>query len=440
METLNSISWNEFLEIIALEFKLTPSEMSVFLTRFDRANWIKTVDDVWEKSIVMSCESFVKHSTSIYTKFKSSCPEISNGSGNFTHLKSWLLEEFRKYEPGIVSLEKGKSRFFRTVQTSVELECYKTVLQPRSLIRIKAPKRMGKTLLLNNILEFSRRQQYRTVHINLSEVERGKLNSIDVFLRWLCFYINDILELDFNIGEWWKEERGSICSCIRYLEMVLRSSEKPLVLGFDEVDRILQYPDVSPEFFDLLRSRYEEGNNYELWERLRQIIVYSTEDFGSLDINKSPFNVGTPIELKNFNKQQVKELASLHDLNLSDEDINQLMELVGGHPYLTELAISRLTNNNQTDLSKLLLEALTDKGIYGSHLREHLDNLNSNEKLAQVFIEVLKNPKASEVNTLLAQQLCRMGLVQWSSEGNGVVPGCNLYKVYFKNALQINRS
>ena len=84
-------------------------------------------------------------------------------------------------------------------------------------------------------------------------------------------------------------------SCTRYLEILLQDTDEPLVLGLDEVDRLFKYPDISQDFFYLLRSWHEEANNIELWEQLRLIVVYSTEDFGKLDINQSPFNVGLPL-------------------------------------------------------------------------------------------------------------------------------------------------
>ncbi|HEY9736654.1 MAG TPA: AAA-like domain-containing protein, partial [Trichocoleus sp.] len=45
---------------------------------------------------------------------------------------------------------------FYVERSTVETTCYKTVLQPGGLIRIKAPRRMGKTSLMSRILEAAR--------------------------------------------------------------------------------------------------------------------------------------------------------------------------------------------------------------------------------------------------------------------------------------------
>ena len=423
--------WNDFLEHQALKLNLTTTQTSVFLARFAHQNWLNRIEDIWQLAEVTSFESFVKHLTNIYKIFKTrndGCVELleRQGAGSFKILRDWLLKKFKqsKYSSDI----KG---FTRLQPSLVEAEYYQTILHPGVLIRIKAPSKMGKSRLLNNILNYAKEQEYRTVHINLLQIETGKFNSLDQFLRWFCIYLSDALKLRLKLDHYWNQDRGSMLSCTRYLENVLEQSEQPLVLGLDEVDRLLNYPDISQDFFYLLRSWHEEANNDELWEKLRLIVVYSTEDFGSLDINQSPFNVGLPIELKPFNRQQIEELAAFYSLNFSDTEFEQLIIMLGGHPYLVDLVMSNLSSNPQHNLKQLLIQAATDTGIYNSYLRQHLINLKSNSKLNEIFLKVLKSPESIQVDSLLAYQLYRMGLIQWSKENNKVMPSCELYKLYF---------
>ena len=423
---LDTMDWNNFIRQKALEYKLTPCQTRVFITRFNRDNWLNKIEDIWQQSDVNSFESFVKHSTHIYKILKPDCPEISKGAGNFTKVRDWLLAELESQKNNnLLPIEDSLLR------TAVNKECYQAILQPGALIRIKAPSKMGKSRLLNNILSYSDCQEYRTVHINLLQIERSKFDSLDLFLRWFCIYISDALKLELNLNDYWSKDRGSVLSCTRFLEMILADSEQPLVLGLDEVDRLLKYPDISQDFFYLLRSWHEEANNIDLWERLRLTVVYSTEDFGSLDINQSPFNVGLPIELQPFKRQQVEELAASYQLSFTDDEIDKLMQMLGGHPYLVDLTMSYLANNPLQSLSELLQQAATDTGIYSSYLRRHLINLKSNTKLSQVFSEILNNSTPIQVDTLLAYQLHRMGLIQWSTKGNYVMPSCELYRQYF---------
>ena len=417
--------WHNFLNEKAIALNLTASQTRVFITRFKRENWLKRIEEVWQTSDVNSFESFVKHSTNIYKILKPDCPEISKGAGNFSIVRDWLLAEFKSRSVDCLTPEPDYS-----LRPLSNLECYREIVQSGALIRIKAPSKMGKSRLLNSILNYAEEQQYRTVHINLLQIETSKFMSLDRFLRWFCIYINDALNLDFELDDYWNQDRGSMLSCTRYLETILARAEQPLVLGLDEVDRLLNYPNISQDFFYLLRSWHEEANNDELWEKLRLIVVYSTEDFGNLDINQSPFNVGLPIELKPIERSQVLELATSYGLNLSTTESDLLMTMLGGHPYLVDLILNNLANNSQSNLEELLQQATTDTGIYGSYLRHHLINLKSNPQLTEIFWQILNSPKPIQVDTLLGYQLYRMGLIKWSPD-NSVVPGCELFRLYF---------
>ena len=426
----NPEEWNNFLQQKALELKLTRSQTRVFIARFTEDNWSKKIEDVWHLSDVNSPEAFISHSTKIYRAIKPYCPEISQGSGNFPVVRDWLLEEFASLKDDYFPSTESSS-----IRSKVANECYQAILQPGALIRIKAPSKMGKSRLLNNILSFSEEQNYSTVHINLLQIEKSKFDNLDLFLRWFCIYISDALKLDLDLDRYWNEDRGSTLSCKRYLEEILTQCDRPLVLGLDEVDRLLNYPHVSQDFFYLLRSLHEDANNEELWEQLRLTVVYSTEDFGSLDINQSPFNVGLPIELEPFNRQEIEQLAEVYHLNFGDRDLEQLEKMVGGHPYLIDRAMSYLAKNQEINLTELLRQAASDTGIYNSYLRQHLINLKSNSQLTEIFLQVLDSREAIQVDALLGYQLYRMGLIKWS-RNNFVVPSCELFRLYFLERLK----
>ena len=426
--------WHNFLENKTLEYNLTKSQTSVFIARFTRENWQKKIEDVWQLSGVVSYESFVRHSSKIYRIFKPYCPELSNGAGNFSILRDKLLQEYN-------TLTESPTVNVTTIpyveRSPEEKECYKTILEPGALIRIKAPTNMGKTTLLNNILTYARTQDCQTVNINFLQLERDKFSSLNKFLRWLCLNISDALNYDAKIDDFWDEDRGSMLSCTRYIEMLLQDIDTDLVLGLDEVDRLFAYPEISQDFFYLLRSWHEEANNIDIWERLKLIVVYSTDNFGKLDINQSPFNVGLPVELKLFTLEQIKSFAELYNLSLTNKELEQLMSMLGGHPYLLKLAISYLVNNPNTSLQEILSLAPTDTGIYNSYLRSLLITLRDNPDLSQAFLQVINSQQPIKIDTLLAYQLYRLGLIQWTSQGDRISPSCQLYKQYFRQRIEL---
>jgi len=419
-------AWENLLKHKALEKKLTKTQTRVFLTRFKQDNWQRKIKDIWEEADVNSPEVFTSHSTKVYRSFREECPNLGQGAGNFGIVKDFLLEE--------VSFSAGDTRKYWD-KKYLPLDIPPYVLQPGALIRVKAPSKMGKTLLLNDILDSANEQEYLTIHINFLQIESNKFKSLDLFLRWFCIAISDALELEIDLDQYWHKDRGSKQSCTRFLEDVLHTYQQPLVLGLDDVDRLLKYPDISEDFFYLLRVWHEETNSEEVWEKLRLITVYSTEDFGSLNINKSPFNVGEVIESQSFNQQQIEQLAQQYRLDLSDSEIEQLINLLGGHPYLVNSMMSHLINNFEISLDILLEQAATDRGIFRSFLGELFNILRNDQELAQVYSKVIQSNIPIKIDKASTDKLYWMGLIKWSSSGNTVIPFCELYRLYFLERL-----
>ncbi|MDZ8108793.1 MAG: AAA-like domain-containing protein [Nostoc sp. DedQUE12a] len=323
---------------------------------------------------------------------------------------------------------------FYIQRTPIEERCYETILHPGSLIRIKAPNQMGKTSLLERIIAHSNHKGYHTVRLNLSQAETTFFSNLDKFLRWFCVYVSHRLRLPALLNESWDEYRGSIVNCTTYFEdNILYQINNNLVLALDEVDRVLQYPEISQGFFAMLRTWHEEAKTVEIWENLRLIVVHSTENYGSLDINQSPFNVGLVVELTEFTQLQIEVLAHNHQLNYNQTQVQQLMSLIGGHPYLIRLALYRLALGDIT-LEKLLETAHTNAGIYEEYFRRFLNIFKINPYLAEAFIQVVTATEPVDIATIPAYQLYSMGLVK--RVGDQLAPRCQLYQQYFREHLK----
>jgi hypothetical protein len=323
---------------------------------------------------------------------------------------------------------------FYVERPPIESRCYNTITQIGALIRIKAPRQMGKTSLLNRIVDRATKQGSRTVRLNLLHADGEALSSLNQFLRWFCSCVSHELQLPAQLSDYWDEDRGSIVNCTIYFEAhILEQLDSSVVLALDEVDRVFQTPEIARGFFPMLRSWHEEAKTIDIWEQLRLIVVHSTEDYGPLDINQSPFNVGLPIELTEFTPEQVKDLARRYQLSWNDIQVQQLMALVGGHPYLVRLALDRLVGQDLT-LEKLLRDAPTDAGIYENHLRRHWATLKENPELAAALKHVVNTPELVRLETMQAYKLYSMGLIK--RMGDRVTPRCQLYQQYFQERLR----
>jgi hypothetical protein len=329
-----------------------------------------------------------------------------------------------------------KSRFYIARDPS-ETKCYDEIGRAGALIRIKAPRQMGKTSLMARILNHAQEKNYRAIPVSFQHADRATFADLGNLLRWFCAKVARKLRLPHRLDEYWEDTFGSKDNCTSYFEeYLLPAIERPLVLGLDEVDEVFRYPAIADDFFGLLRAWYEEANygsgDSEIWERLRLIVVHSTEVYLPLDVNQSPFNVGLPIELTEFTAAQVADLVNRYDLSLTPGAIETLMTLVGGHPYLLQLALYYLAQQQLT-LTELCEIGPTEAGIYGDHLRRHLATLEQNPKLAQAYRAVLDAPKPLQLGSEQTFKLHSLGLVHL--QGNGVVPSFELYRRYFSDRL-----
>lgn len=318
--------------------------------------------------------------------------------------------------------------------------CLKTFLQPGSLLRIKALRQMGKTSLLDRTLDQVQQEGYRVVSLSLTLADHRILTELDKFLRWFCHVISRELHLPCTLEQYWEAEFGSKINCTTYFEeYLLPTDENPLVLALDDVDLIFPHPEISEDFFGLLRFWHERAKSRPLWKQLRLVVAYSTEIYIPLNINQSPFNVGVRVELPEFSFTQTQQFAQLYQLYWTPTQIQQLMEMVGGHPKLLKMAFTHLKNYPDTTLSQLLTMAPTHAGIYSIYLLELLLELRKNNSLVQAFYEVIQSTKPVQLEPIDAYQLNRMGLIQLL-DNDEAIPRCRLYREYFNTYLRFDES
>ncbi|MBF2014970.1 MAG: AAA-like domain-containing protein [Rivularia sp. T60_A2020_040] len=307
---------------------------------------------------------------------------------------------------------------------------------PRSgcLIRIKAPQGMGKTSLKYRLLDYAKSLGYRTVHLDLNLVDGDKFLDLNVFLRWLCSITSRSLDIQPQLDECWDEEIGSKLSCTFYFQTyILEAADSPLVLSFNELNLIFEYPLLAQEFLPLLRSWHEKAQYNYIWQKLRLILDYSTDIYVPLNLNRSPFNIGLPINLPEFTQEQVEELAARYGLNWQQgNQAQKLMEIIGGQPTLINVALYHLSQQ-ELSLEQLLEQASTDKGIYRHHLREKLNDLQKNPDLVVEFIKILTAKTGLNLYPTVAYKLESIGLVKLTSDG--LILSRELYRPYFSKYL-----
>lgn len=339
-------------------------------------------------------------------------------------------------QPTTVEFPEGRVEItspFYVERPPREQRCYEEISKPGSLIRIKAPRQMGKTSLLARILHQAEKKSDRTVELSLQLATHKCFTNSDTFLKWFCASVAMALQLPNKLNNYWDlaEIVGSNMCCKAYFEeYLLPEIDKPLTLGLDEVDRVFEYPEIYRDFFGLLRNLHEESKRRDIWKKLRLVIVHSTEVYVPMDLNQSPFNVGLPVELPEFTPAQVQDLAQRHQINWSVTEVQHLMAMVGGHPFLVRLALYNIARQHIT-LTKLLQTVPTEAGIYSDHLRRLELILAEQPELEVAMREVVASSTPVRLKTVPKFKLQGIGLVKL--QGDEVTPSCELYRQYFRN-------
>jgi predicted transcriptional regulator len=313
----------------------------------------------------------------------------------------------------------------------IDVRCYEEISKPGCLIRIKAPRQMGKTSLMARILDRAERQGDEPVYLSLQIAATKCFSDTDTFLKWFCASITRSLDLTPQLDEYWNlaEIIGGPLCCQDYFERyLLPAINKPITLGLDQVDRVFEYPEIYTDFFGLLRALHEEGKQRSIWKQLRLVIAYSTEVYVPINLNKSPFNVGLPIELPELSLLQIQHLARLHQLNWSEREVLQIMDMVGGHPFLVRLALYHVARQDMT-LTQLLETAPTTRGIYSSYLGRIESILSQHPELEAGMKEVVETTPHTQLEKKTRSKLNALGLVK--IQGEEVLPSCKLFRQYF---------
>jgi hypothetical protein len=329
---------------------------------------------------------------------------------------------------GVVDLE---SPFYIERQADKKLK--RELLRPGTTTTIRAPRQTGKTSLLVRGVDFGHKRGALYVFFDFQMVDETYLQDLDTFLRHMALYIADQLSVESEkVDMVWQTPLSPKERLTRFLEdHVLQNATRPIILAIDEADRLFEAT-FRQEFFSLIRAWFTRRGYNELWKKLNIAMVISTQPYLLIDdIHQSPFNVGTRIELKDFTAEQVQDLNDRHESPLNEAELEAMLSLLGGHPYLVRQALYTLVDEGMT-WPQLEEIAITESGPFSQHLRQYLGYLRDKPGLKQAIKSILT--KQSCPDEVILTRLISAGLVQ-QDEARRCRCRCQLYERYFRRFL-----
>lgn len=333
-----------------------------------------------------------------------------------------------------IELEQPGSRMsveskFYVMRSPAEEDAMREVVKPGALIRIKAPHEFGKSSLMGRVVAQAEACGAKTVSINFREIDREFLGTLNGFLKHFCVQVTRKLKVPNRLDDYWDSGIGSKGDCGEYFEdYLLPLMSGALVLELDEMDVLFEGKGDKAwaiDFLSMLRAWFEKGRTSEKWKKLRLVLVHAKDiDQETLQQAQSPFNVGTEIELGEFNMAQVSDLAVRHGLEASIAP--SLMALVGGHPQLVRLGLYAIARGESLEM--LVATGTTEAGLYGNHLRRVRSKLEGHVDLKMAFQRVLAGGSIDQASSAALRSL-GVGKLQ----GNKVQVTCELYRQYFRS-------
>ncbi|MBE9112144.1 AAA-like domain-containing protein [Nodosilinea sp. LEGE 07298] len=321
---------------------------------------------------------------------------------------------------------------FYIVRSPLEDLCLTTLQQSGSLVRIKGPLRTGKTSLINWAMGTAQTLGMETVLLDIRQADAATLKDLDTFLRWFCWAISESLGIACEFDKYWFASAGSKLSCTALVQdWLINQVKTPIVVAIDAMHRLVDYPSIAIDFLSMLRSWYEKARVREEWQKLRLLMAYAHDLDLPLPLHQSPFNVGLHLEMPPFNRAQVLNLAHCYGLSALAEsqeaEVEVLFDLLGGHPYLWQLAFYWLCSGH-VSLASLVAQAPTDQGIYQEHLRYLGLMLQKDPRLVDAVRQLLTTSDAVSLPQSVVDPLMDLGLIQ--RNGFQVKFSCGLYRDY----------
>ncbi len=293
---------------------------------------------------------------------------------------------------------------------------------------IKAPRQMGKSSLLLRYLAACQQASKHTALFDFSLLSQAELDDYGNLLSDLGAFLLEAVGGGGTAPRLIRQRELTT-----FVERLLDSIEPANVtLAFDEVDRVMGSAYQS-DFFALLRHWHNKRAEYRSpWFRLDLALVISTEPYLLIArADQSPFNVSPPVELAPFSRAQCGELNERYGRPLEYEQIGRIHSMLGGHPYLTQLAFYCLVARRGLDFSTLMARAATGADPFSDHLHALLLKLDRWPGLLPSLRQILARGIAADREA--CARLKRAGVVV-ELDGK-LTPASLLYAQFFNRAL-----
>ncbi|MBI4752713.1 MAG: serine protease [Acidobacteria bacterium] len=275
---------------------------------------------------------------------------------------------------------------------------------------LRGPSKFGKTTIFSYLLhklQTDSSQKFRIFHLHLGLFDPKSKQNLDVFLKELARQIFRQMSVALpdqpDFESLWNRNDQQLKDFLQ--NVVLPYHDSPVVLAIDEADSIRDMEN-SEKFFEMLRALVEYGATSSLWRKFRLLMSISDNPSRLIkSSNKSPFNVTQPILLQDFTPEQVEQLSHMYGLHWNADQIKQVMDVVGGHPYLVRHVMY------ETAFSESLPDLSEESLFFEGYLDNYQQSLRQDSQLIEELSHYTSGQSISCQNKDACDRLVKAGIL-----------------------------
>jgi len=319
-------------------------------------------------------------------------------------------------------------------------DVFEKALQPGNIIIVRGNVEMGKSSLLASGLAYAEESGWKTIRIDFQGVGGvTDLDDADDLLRNIATSICLNMDKGSRLNpEVVMKIWGALDTQNKLLEFVkdhvLTRFDGPVVLAMDEVNRILNTP-LGNGFRGLLKTWQNDiATDDKIRNKLTIVIVFSTEPYLLADdITPLQWTIGTKIEVRDFNQQEMEHLNHRYGSPLSKKELQDMAQLLGGHPYLTHTALHKIVEGEELSSWQELDELAIDdeRSPFNDHLIRRYVLIRKRPELEAALRQIVRDHTCPDQEIFLRLQAA--GLVR--RKGQEYHCRYELYERYFCSRL-----
>lgn len=234
-------------------------------------------------------------------------------------------------------------------------------------------RQMGKSSLMVQTALRLEDEGITSVIIDLTKI--GTNVTPEQWYLGLLTEIDESLMLDTDIFDWWEENNhlGVTQRLTRFFEEILLSEvEERIVLFVDEIDTTLSL-EFTDDFFIAIRYFYTARAQKPKLKQISFVLLgVASPNELIQDPKRTPFNIGTQIDLTDFSKEELHPLAKGLDLKSTTEAqvINEVVFWTSGHPYLTQYLFQKILDDAQAPYSNNQIAEIVADSFFSSNEKQ----------------------------------------------------------------------